>query len=101
MTCVFAVAVSALVSCTNCFGVGSVSVVCPDCSGKGIVKNSRFAFTRQSIGNSAVVGCRKCMCGLYRSDSKGSGKVKKTCPVCKGKKKIKGKNSPLTANVTK
>lgn len=80
--------------CTNCVGVGSVEVSCSVCSGRGVVlapaktrvnnqNQGRGVFSRQSLP------CKKCTKGLIKPGQKGSGKVRKTCPTCKGQKKIK------------
>lgn len=79
--------------CTNCVGVGSVDVVCPQCSGKGcFVSSQRTKMNSQNVRSymaRSVVPCKGCSKGLLRAGDKGSGKVRKSCPVCKGQKKIK------------
>ena len=79
-------AVVAYTVCTNCVGTGSVELKCDKCDGSGYVLNPR----RHTDGRQPYrVACPKCTKGLIGNDSKGTGKVKRYCPVCKGQKKVK------------
>lgn len=80
--------------CTNCTGVGSVSVLCPSCQGRGLVAApAKSKINRQNmargVGFASYVPCKKCCRGLVTPTSKGSGKIMGTCQVCKGQKKVK------------
>lgn len=80
------IAVVAYTVCTNCVGTGSVEVVCDRCDGTGLVLNPR---RHTDYRQPQRMPCPKCVKGLSRQDSKGTGKVRKSCPVCKGQKKVK------------
>lgn len=95
------------IACTNCNGVGFVDLPCARCAGAGLVdppkstKFTRGAFERWLNGK---IPCPVCVRGLSSKGKKGTGKVRRTCPVCKGLKKIKVKNSSsgdLTADTKK
>lgn len=94
-----AISTTTYIACTNCSGVGSIEITCPDCGGKGLVKvvlTSSKQVHRYNIGDQ-FIACKKCFKGMASKGAKGSGKVKKTCSVCKGQKKIK----PLTTSKEK
>lgn len=85
---------AAFVVCTNCTGVGSVSVLCPSCQGRGLVAApAKSKVNRQNMARGVFlpsqVPCKKCCRGLVTPTSKGSGKIMETCQVCKGQKKVK------------
>ena len=78
--------------CTNCVGVGSLEVTCDKCDGKGYCLGpAKRTVNRQNVGSFSrpVLPCKGCSRGLLKPGQKGSGKVRKTCPTCKGQKKIK------------
>lgn len=85
-----AIAVSACVACTNCSSTGWVEIPCPKCSGSGLVVSTR-AVNGLSLPRSAP--CTACCKGLVTKDSKGTGKKRVTCKVCKGQKMIKKKST--------
>lgn len=91
-----AIAVSAYVACTNCASTGWISVPCPDCGGSGQTKSIRVV---NRVRRSVMVACPSCARGMVKADSKGSGVKRRTCPVCKGNKRIK--KTPLTADKKK
>lgn len=92
ITLILAAVLPVQVACTNCNGVGYFEVKCPRCSGKGVVKNSRHNYgSMNGVRADPFVPCANCLKGLSSKGKKGSGKVKVTCKVCKGLKKIKVK----------
>lgn len=84
-----AITTNCYVACTNCAGHGFRDIVCPSCSGKGLVANPRFSYTRKGIKSDHFIPCSKCSKGLVRKDSRGTGKIPIVCPVCKGRRKFK------------
>ena len=82
-------ALPARVSCTNCNATGWVYLVCEKCSGKGVVPNSRksHVLSRTRLMPSDLP-CPCCFKGLASAGKKGSGKIRRTCPLCKGQKKV-------------
>lgn len=83
-------ALPARVSCTNCNSTGWVYLVCDKCSGKGIVPNPRKSrvLSRTRLTPSDLP-CPRCFRGMASAGKKGSGKIRRTCPLCKGQKKVK------------
>ena len=77
------------VSCTNCHASGWVYLVCDNCSGKGVVPNPRKSrvLSRNRLTPS-YLPCPCCFMGMASAGKKGSGKIRRTCPICKGQKKI-------------
>lgn len=89
------------VACTNCNATGWVGVPCFKCGGKGVVVNPRHHYKNKAgVRADPFVPCSKCLKGLTKNGVKGSGKVRRTCPVCKGLKKVrvKGSSEALTAD---
>lgn len=82
-------ALPARVSCTNCHASGWVYLVCDNCSGKGVVPNPRKSrvLSRNRLTPSDLP-CPRCFKGLASVGKKGSGKIRRTCPFCKGQKKV-------------
>lgn len=70
------------VACTNCNSSGWVVLDCPMCHGRGKIDNPRRRST-------PPVPCPRCVKGLSTPDKRGTGKIRRTCPVCKGLKKIR------------
>lgn len=82
----------AVVVCTNCCDTGYIEVPCASCRGSGLVVDNRVRkANRQNLSRlgSANKCCRDCCKGMYNPKSVGLGKVKKVCPICKGKKNKK------------
>ena len=79
-----------LVSCTNCHASGWVYLVCDKCSGKGVVPNPRKSrvLSRNRLTPSDLP-CPRCFRGMASAGKKGSGKIRRSCPLCKGQKKFK------------
>ena len=77
------------VSCTNCHASGWVYLVCDNCSGKGVVPNPRKSrvLSRNRLTPSDLP-CPRCFRGMASAGKKGSGKIRRTCPICKGQKKV-------------
>ena len=77
------------VSCTNCNSTGWVYLVCDKCSGKGVVPNPRksYVLSRTRLTPSDLP-CPLCFRGLASAGKKGSGKIRRSCPICKGQKKV-------------
>lgn len=77
------------VSCTNCNSTGWVYLVCDKCLGKGVVPNPRksHVLSRTRLTPSDLP-CPRCFRGMASAGKKGSGKVRRTCPYCKGEKKV-------------
>ena len=85
-------ALPARVDCTNCTATGWVSVVCPGCHGDGKIDNPRKKkLNANNLRLPDKVPCPKCVRGLSTPDKKGSGKIRRTCPICKGLKKVKNR----------
>lgn len=82
-------ALPARVSCTNCNATGWVYLVCDKCLGKGVVPNSRKSrvLSRTRLTPSDLP-CPRCFRGMASAGKKGLGKVRRTCPLCKGQKKV-------------
>ena len=82
-------ALPARVSCTNCHATGWVYLVCDKCKGKGVVPNPRksHVLSRTRLTPSDLP-CPCCFKGLASVGKKGSGKIRRTCPLCKGQKKV-------------
>lgn len=82
-------ALPARVSCTNCHASGWVYLVCDSCSGKGVVPNPRKSrvLSRTRL-TPADLPCPRCFRGMASAGKKGSGKIRRTCPICKGRKKV-------------
>ena len=82
-------ALPARVSCTNCNATGWVFLVCDKCLGKGVVPNPRksHVLSRTRLTPSDLP-CPRCFKGLASVGKKGSGKIRRTCPLCKGRKKV-------------
>ena len=82
-------ALPARVSCTNCNSTGWVYLVCEKCSGKGVVPNPRksLVLSRNRLTPSDLP-CPRCFRGMASAGKKGSGKIRRTCPLCKGQKKV-------------
>ena len=82
-------ALPARVSCTNCNSSGWVYLVCGKCSGKGVVPNPRKSqvLSRTRLTPSDLP-CPRCFRGMASAGKKGSGKIRRTCPLCKGQKKV-------------
>ena len=82
-------ALPARVSCTNCNATGWVYLVCDKCLGKGVVPNPRksHVLSRTRLIPSDLP-CPRCFKGLASVNKKGSGKIRRTCPFCKGQKKV-------------
>ena len=82
-------ALPARVSCTNCNATGWVYLVCDKCLGKGVVPNPRksHVLSRTRLTPSDLP-CPRCFKGLSSVGKKGSGKIRRTCPICKGQKKV-------------
>ena len=82
-------ALPARVSCTNCNATGWVYLVCDKCLGKGVVPNPRKSrvLSRTRLTPSDLP-CPCCFKGLSSAGKKGSGKIRRTCPLCKGQKKV-------------
>lgn len=78
------------VSCTNCNATGWVYLVCDKCSGKGVVPNPRKSqvLSRTRLTPSDLP-CPRCFRGMASSGKRGSGKIRRSCPLCKGQKKVK------------
>ena len=90
LSLVLAVSLPVQVVCTNCNGVGYFEVKCPRCEGRGVVENSRHNFSSlKALRADPFSPCPKCLKGLSSKDKHGSGKVKVTCKVCRGNKKIR------------
>lgn len=78
------------VACTNCNSTGWVYLVCDKCSGKGVVFNPRKSqVLSQNRRTPSEIPCPACLKGMASAGKKGSGKIRRTCPVCKGLKKVK------------
>lgn len=77
------------VSCTNCHASGWVYLLCDKCSGKGVVPNPRKSrvLSRTRLTPSDLP-CPRCFKGLASAGKKGSGKIRRICPLCKGQKKV-------------
>ena len=77
-------------SCTNCHASGWVYLVCDKCSGKGVVPNPRKSrvLSRTRLVPSDLP-CPRCFRGMASAGKKGSGKIRRSCPLCKGQKKVK------------
>lgn len=77
------------VSCTNCHATGWVYLVCDKCLGKGVVSNPRksHVLSRTRLMPSDLP-CPRCFRGMASAGKKGSGKIRRTCPICKGEKKV-------------
>lgn len=77
------------VSCTNCHATGWVYLVCDKCSGKGVVPNPRKSrvLSRTRLTPSDLP-CPRCFRGMASAGKKGSGKIRRSCPICKGQKKV-------------
>lgn len=82
-------ALPARFSCTNCHATGWVYLVCDNCLGKGVVPNPRKSrvLSRTRLTPSDLP-CPRCFRGLSSVGKKGSGKIRRTCPFCKGRKKV-------------
>ena len=82
-------ALPARVSCTNCNSTGWVYLVCEKCSGKGVVPNPRKSrvLSRTRLTPSDLP-CPRCFRGMSSAGKKGSGKIRRSCPICKGQKKV-------------
>ena len=82
-------ALPARVSCTNCNSTGWVYLVCDKCLGKGVVPNPRKSrvLSRNRL-TPPDLPCPRCFRGMSSSGKKGSGKIRRTCPLCKGQKKV-------------
>lgn len=78
-----------LLACTNCHATGWVYLVCDKCSGKGVVPNPRksHVLSRTRLTPSDLP-CPRCFRGMASAGKKGSGKIRRTCPFCKGEKKV-------------
>ena len=77
------------VSCTNCNSTGWVYLVCEKCSGKGVVPNPRKSrFLSRTRLTPSDLPCPRCFRGMASAGKKGSGKIRRTCPFCKGQKKV-------------
>ena len=63
--------------CTNCVN-GFVYSPCHTCDSKGCV----YVYRR------GKVACRDCSDRLYNQRKFGSGKIKRKCKICKGKKRL-------------
>lgn len=76
-----------MVACTNCSATGWVQVPCSACSGEGVTYVSRRF---RGLVSKQSVPCSRCTRGLVNQSAggKGTGKVRRTCPICKGRKKI-------------
>ena len=82
-------ALPARVSCTNCNSTGWVYLVCEKCSGKGVVPNPRKSrFLSRTRLTPSDLPCPRCFRGMASAGKKGSGKIRRTCPFCKGQKKV-------------
>ncbi len=82
-------ALPARVACTNCDSTGWVYLVCDKCSGKGVVPNPRKSrvLSRTRLTPSDLP-CPRCFRGMASVGKKGAGKIRRTCPFCKGQKKV-------------
>lgn len=82
-------ALPARVSCTNCNATGWVCLVCENCLGKGVVPNPRKSrvLSRTRLTPSDLP-CPRCFKGMASVGKRGSGKIRRTCPLCKGQKKV-------------
>lgn len=81
---------ASMVACTNCTSTGWVYLDCDKCAGKGVIFNPRKQqLNSNNLRLPSKVPCPKCVKGLSTTDKKGSGKIRRTCPVCKGLKKVK------------
>lgn len=92
ITLILAAVLPVQVACTNCNGVGYFEVKCPRCEGRGLIPNPRGFGARVKLPDGSwthKVPCPNCTHGAIRADSKGSGKKKVTCKVCRGNKKIR------------
>ena len=67
-------AASVFTNCLQCVN-GKIEVPCLVCNGDGYVEKN--------------IGCRACQSGLYSPTKVGSGYVKRSCKICKGKGKLK------------
>ena len=77
------------VACTNCHAMGWVYLVCDKCFGKGVVPNPRKSrFLSRTRLTPSDLPCPRCFRGLASAGKKGSGKIRRTCPLCKGQKKV-------------
>lgn len=77
------------VACTNCSSTGWVYLVCEKCSGKGVVSNPRkLQFLSRNRLVPSYVPCPLCFRGLSSAGKMGTGKIRRTCPLCKGQKKV-------------
>lgn len=65
--------------CTNCKGVGTTTVVCPVCDGKGSWKQKRRGFT-------FTIDCPHCEIGTRYT--RHLGNITKICVSCRGKQGI-------------
>lgn len=85
-------ALPARVACTNCNSTGWVYLVCEKCSGKGVVSNPRkLQFLSRNRLVPSKVPCPLCFRGLSSAGKIGTGKIRRTCPICKGLKKVKNR----------
>ena len=85
-------ALPARVACTNCNSTGWVYLVCGKCSGKGVVSNPRkLQFLSRNRLVPSVVPCSVCFRGLSSAGKIGTGKIRRTCPICKGQKKVRNR----------
>ena len=77
------------VACTNCHATGWVYLVCDKCLGNGVVSNPRKSrvLSRTRLTPSDLP-CPRCFRGMASAGKKGSGKIRRTCPICKGQKKV-------------
>lgn len=82
-------ALPARVACTNCHATGWVYLVCDKCLGNGVVSNPRksHVLSRTRLMPSDLP-CPRCFRGMASAGKKGSGKIRRTCPVCRGQKKV-------------
>ena len=82
-------ALPARVACTNCHASGWVYLLCDKCSGKGVVPNPRKSrvLSRTRLTPSDLP-CPRCFKGLASAGKRGSGKIRRICPLCKGQKKV-------------
>lgn len=86
MTFLFAVVTNLLVVCTNCLGVGSVSLPCPSCGGAGRVE---VLSRRNGMVYTSFRPCASCSRGLVNPRTVGAGRVSRQCPVCRGRKRVR------------